>query len=251
MQFGLAGLIIFFIVPIFSTLSFASEKEANAAFDEKKYELALKLHLVEANKGNASSQHMLGLMYSDGLGTPKKTLKAKYWYEKAAEQDHHLSLFNLGVMYLYGEHIPKDPGKALALFNRGYELGSPFCSEALARIYIYGEGGIPKDIEKAKSYLKFSVERGMPISLYLFAQMYLHGVGYPQNEYRAALLFAESANAGLQKAKDEIKRIESNVGMPLEVYLKKTYNHTQPLKNIKICPTPSARRYKCTITWQD
>ncbi|WP_419797637.1 MAG: tetratricopeptide repeat protein [Terasakiella sp.] len=251
MRFGLAGLITFFILPLFSILSFASEKEANAAFDEKKYELALKLHLAEASKGNASSQFMLGRIYNNGLGTPKNPIKAKHWYEKAAEQNDRLSLFNLGVMHLYGQGIPKDPDKALALFTQGHELGSSFCSEALARIYIYGEGGIPKDIEKAKFYLMFGVEEGMPISLYLFAQMYLHGVGYPQNEYRAALLFAESANAGLQKAKDEIKRIESNVGMPLEAYLKKTYNHTQPLKNIKICPTPSARRYKCTITWQD
>ena len=42
----------------------------------------------KAQKGNVKSQVQLGNCYIQGLGVSKDTLKAIYWYERAAKQGY-------------------------------------------------------------------------------------------------------------------------------------------------------------------
>lgn len=90
---------------MFATSAKANEKEARQAFSDKNYKLALKLHLVEAQKGNADSQYYLGIMFQDGLGTQPDPQKAKHWYEQGAQQGDRLSIFNLVLMNFYGKGL--------------------------------------------------------------------------------------------------------------------------------------------------
>ena len=69
-------------------------------------------------------------MYLTGAGIDKDINKARYWFEKAAEQGQPESQFNLGVMYENGAAgLTKDHNKAMELIEKGCEGGveHPIC----------------------------------------------------------------------------------------------------------------------------
>ena len=63
---------------------------------------------VRADVGEATAQHALGFLYSDGLGVPQHHVEAAGWYRRAAEQGHAPAQHALGVMYYDGLGVPQD-----------------------------------------------------------------------------------------------------------------------------------------------
>ena len=244
-------LIYVFMFLLLSVTTEANEKEADNAYNKKNYDLAFQLYQKAANSGSPSAQFTLGLMYRDAQGTVKNLPEAIKWQKKAAQQNYRPSLNELGVIYLYGYGTQPDLQQALSYFQRCHDLDWPPCSEAMARIYIYGEGGMDKNIEKAKPYLLHGIEEGMKVSLYLMAQMYLRGIGYEQDEYKGLMLLIESSYSGFDKAKEEIKKLEKGLEMPLFKFLEEAYGHSIPLDEIRVCPSSFITRSHCTVSWND
>ena len=54
------------------------------------------------NEDDAAAQFKLGVMYENGEGVPKDSVKAVEWYRKAAEQGYAPAQFKLGWMYANG-----------------------------------------------------------------------------------------------------------------------------------------------------
>ena len=63
---------------------------------------------ILAEKGDAKAQNNLGVMYDYGEGVPKDYAEAVKWYRKAAVQEDAEAQTNLGFMYLTGYGVPKD-----------------------------------------------------------------------------------------------------------------------------------------------
>ena len=63
---------------------------------------------ARADTGEATAQHDLGFLYSDGLGVPQDHAEAAGWYRRAAEQGHATAQHGLGVMYSDGLGVPQD-----------------------------------------------------------------------------------------------------------------------------------------------
>ena len=63
---------------------------------------------ARAAAGEATAQHDLGFLYSDGLGVPQDHVEAAGWYRRAAEQGHTTAQHALGVMYYDGLGVPQD-----------------------------------------------------------------------------------------------------------------------------------------------
>ena len=58
------------------------------------------------------SQFRLGSLYYNGDVVERNLEKAKYWFEKSAEQGDSDAQVSLGSMYLYGEGVEQDLEKA-------------------------------------------------------------------------------------------------------------------------------------------
>lgn len=78
-----------------------------------------------AYTGDVSAQFELGRLYSSGVSIFKDEIKAREWYEKAAEKGHAGAQYQLGVMY------------------------------------VYGMGGVHQDLSIAKSFYKNSCDNGL------------------------------------------------------------------------------------------
>jgi S1-C subfamily serine protease len=89
------------------------------------YAEALKWLRKAIEKGNASAQAILGMMYWYGDGVPQGYAEAVKWYRNAAEQGDALAQNNLGEAYAYGKGVPQDYSEAYKWFNlaasKGYQ----------------------------------------------------------------------------------------------------------------------------------
>jgi uncharacterized protein len=56
-----------------------------------------------AERGDASAQFSLGLLYENGDGVPRDYSKAREWYEKAAAQREAKAQFYLGMQSAFGQ----------------------------------------------------------------------------------------------------------------------------------------------------
>jgi len=85
---------------------------------------AIELGLKIANTGDANAEYNMGQLYQKKLGTD--LVKAKSWYEKAAQQGHKDAQFELGSMIYRGcDHVKEDHHQGmnilLSLANTNYQ----------------------------------------------------------------------------------------------------------------------------------
>ncbi|HGH5992087.1 tetratricopeptide repeat protein [Morganella morganii] len=83
-------------------------------------------------KANAQIQFQIGLLYEEGIGFPQNDIFARYWFEKAAEQNNADALFYLGSYYIHGSGVEKNKEKGLSLYKKASELGSSRAMNNLA-----------------------------------------------------------------------------------------------------------------------
>lgn len=79
---------------------------------------SVRLIQTAAQRGNASSQNTLGVMYAKGIGVNKNYVRAEYWFKKAADQRYAAALYHLGVLYKVGpDGIKQDLSKGNDYFT--------------------------------------------------------------------------------------------------------------------------------------
>ena len=59
-----------------------------AAINQDDFTAAIKYYETEADKGDANAQHLVGYIFHHGLGVAHNVVRARTWYEKAAQQGH-------------------------------------------------------------------------------------------------------------------------------------------------------------------
>lgn len=84
-----------------------------------------------AANGYASAQNYLAVMYSKGIGgVEKDEEQALAWHEKAAENQHEGSMFDLGKIYENGDGVKKSAVEAYKWFSLSMAAGYDKALEA-------------------------------------------------------------------------------------------------------------------------
>ena len=99
---------IFVAIMLMGAAAAGPVEDGAAAYSRGDYTTALKLLRPRAEQGDAEAQFRLGIMYRFGQGVPKDYADAAKWYRLAAEQGHASPQFSLGVMYAKGTGVPQD-----------------------------------------------------------------------------------------------------------------------------------------------
>ena len=63
---------------------------------------------AKAHSGDADAQFSLGLHHGVAVGDALDFVESAQWYRKAADQDHTLAQYNLGVMFARGQGMPQN-----------------------------------------------------------------------------------------------------------------------------------------------
>ena len=114
---------------------------------------------AKAEEGEALSQAMLGIMYSDGEGVPQDYVEAVKWYRKAADQGHVGAQGKLGAMYHFGQGVPQDYVKAVKWWRKAADQGNATAQFNLGRMYYFGLG-IPQDYVQAHLWFNLAAAGG-------------------------------------------------------------------------------------------
>lgn len=110
-------------------------------------------YLRAAEQGHARAQHMMGVRFVFGQGVERNPVEATKWFTKAAAQGEPNSQFSLGLRYVRGEGVPKDFAKASQWFKRAAEQGHAEAQRSLGRRHAAGEGVKQNRSEALKWYL--------------------------------------------------------------------------------------------------
>ena len=142
--------------------------------------------IKSAKGGSDQALYNIGAMYYNGYGTKQDYVKAFEYYRKAASHGNkdaqneilnikekdinwHIKAANqglpesqniLGVMYLQGNMVNQDYGKAFELFEKASIKGEAYASLNLGLMYLGGKG-TNKDTKKAKKYFKKACDGGI------------------------------------------------------------------------------------------
>jgi TPR repeat protein len=109
---------------------------AQAAYDRKDYQTALKLWLPRANRGEMSAEYAVGELYFSGTGVKQNYAVALKWLRKAAEQGNADAQDSVGWQYETGHGVDQDIDAGRRWFLRSANQGDPDGMDHMAESYM-------------------------------------------------------------------------------------------------------------------
>jgi len=139
---------------------------------------------TEAERGNATAQFNLALLYDQGRGVPEDPKEAVRWYTLAAEQGDVRAQRNLGYMFDAGRGAPQDDGAAAEWYRRAAEQGDAGGQNNLATMYYLGRG-VARDFTEAARWFRAAADQGDAGAQHNLGRMLLEGTEIPQDPFEA------------------------------------------------------------------
>jgi TPR repeat protein len=150
-----------------------SAEDAAHAYAAGDYAKAFPLLESQAKKNDPSSQFILGVMYSRGLGVTQDSAAAVDWWAKSAAKGNVEAQEMLGESYATGVGVKQDFNKALVWISKAAEAGNKNGQNVLGRMYEAGLGGLKASASDAYKwyYLAASSEGGFPAATDAIAKL--------------------------------------------------------------------------------
>jgi len=101
-----------------------------------------------ANQGDAIAQFNLGVRYINGNGVDKDPAAAVKWFRTAADQGLANAQFNLGVCYAEGLAVDQDAKEAVAWYEKAARQGHAMAQCNLGVCFKAGNG-VDRDEQEA------------------------------------------------------------------------------------------------------
>lgn len=154
---------------------------------------AVKILELGARCGDKESAFRLGLCYAHGnCGLQPDGQRALAYYERAFELGSSDAAAILGCSYKHGEDAPQDTEKGLYYLRSGAERGNGACLYELACSYADGDG-VEEDMEKYKELLFKAADEDFAMAVGEIGMSYLEGVGGFPQDYAKAVEYLEDA----------------------------------------------------------
>lgn len=156
-----------------------------AAYENGKYDDALKYFSSGAENDDPQSLFILGAMHLNGLGVEKNPQKAEELYLKAAQNGYLPAITTLSVLYAAGDVLPEDREAAMALAVQAAQMGDVDAQLMAATWYENGFAGV-KDVEQAVKWYTKAARNGEKNAKMALALIYREGKGrVPPNIHTA------------------------------------------------------------------
>lgn len=153
-------------------------------------------HWVHQDTTDPAQQTRIGQMYLRGEHVARDPGKANEWFRKAAEQGYALAQAHLGMSYLKGRGIEKDTQQALVWLTKAADQGNAKAQLELGLAYRDGTG-VARDPERALMWLTLSAGSGSPVSMIL-ARSLAAGMHPKQRQNSRAMVQRWRADHGLE-----------------------------------------------------
>ncbi len=139
----------------------------------------------------------------DAFNVGKYDLCDDYWIPVARAGDINAS-YNMGILFLKGYGVQKDPEEALLWFEKAATGGVTEAQNLLALLYIRGEY-TPRNLPRAEELLAAAANKGDPIAQYNLAVFYEVNEKSEEKTSRIYELYRYSAESGNERAAARLK----------------------------------------------
>ena len=119
---------------------------AMTAYRAGNYRIALEDFLDLAQSGSAQAATILGVMYAWGEGIPRDKTKAVYWYEKGAEGGNLNAQYYFGRALVKGEGIAMDIPRGRTWLEKAAHRNHTLAQEQLNKLVLADEPSVPQPI---------------------------------------------------------------------------------------------------------
>lgn len=155
---------------------------------------------VIAEKGDIEAQYVLATLMENSLhNIGAEPSKAAYWLGKASKQGHAKAQFKLGMYYLKGTGLARNPQTAFSWFNKAAQKGISGAQFNLAIMYEKGEGTTPST-KKALHWYESASNLGNANAQQNLGIKYLLGEQVPVHTHKALDLITRAAGSGLRNS---------------------------------------------------
>jgi TPR repeat protein len=156
---------------------------------------SLKKLVAAAEKGELRAQYKLGVLYMRGQSVARDPGKAAEWFEKAARKGLAAAQFNLGVLYEQGEGTKQNLVTAYDWYLKAAKLGYLRAQQNLGTLLVEGRGTRKNNAEALK-WFSLAAQGGLAESLYSMGLMHEFGLGTKKNSEKAAGFYRKAMAAG-------------------------------------------------------
>lgn len=206
-------------VPAYEHLSMIStvKKRGITEQDDK----AITTYRSAAEKGNATAQYKLGILYWFGIGIAQNDAEAIRWLRKAADQGHSYAQTSLGVIYdktnfdfLYDSRIIDEGNliedgnnaEAINWYLKAANQGDAYAQFRVGLFYIFAK----HDYSEAIRVLRKSADQGLDLSQRWVGDFYNNYWGTslkrPKDLSEAARFYRMAADQGHLFAYDRLQK---------------------------------------------
>jgi len=170
--------------------------EGEQAYERGDYAQAAEIFRPIAEQGHADAQYKLGIMYAFGQGVPRGYDEGVRWLRMAAEQDLAEAQTILGAMCA---GVQQDYVEAARWLRMAAEQEYAEAQCELGGMYANGQG-VPQDYIEAVGWWRKAAEQGYALAQYNLGVMCDEGSGIPQDYVEAVRWFRMAAEQGYAQA---------------------------------------------------
>ncbi len=135
---------------------------------------AVELYIESAKLGCGIAKYQLGKLFLRGEHLPKNIDYALRWLEESAEEKNQYAEYLLGKLYLNGEDTEQDIERAERLLNRSAMQGNKYAAYALGKALLDGKI-LEKNITEGLKHLTDSADKGFTQAEYLLGKLLYKG----------------------------------------------------------------------------
>jgi localization factor PodJL len=166
-----------------------------------------------AVRGDAKSQYLLSLRYSDGRGVVKDDARAASLVTKAAQQGLAVAQYRLGSLYERGVGVDKNLGSAKEWYEKAARLGNRKAMHNLAVLLADSTAGQP-NYKEAAHWFREGATYGLTDSQYNVAVLLEQGWGVQKNLKEATTWYAIAAGQGDTGAAERLEALKKTLPAP-------------------------------------
>jgi localization factor PodJL len=160
-----------------------------------------------ANAGDPGAEMELGIRYLEGRTLPRDPKMAARWFEQAAVQGLPIAQYRLAALYEKGTGVTRDVPLARAWYLKAANAGNARAMHNLA-VMDAEDGGTGKpDYAEAAHWFRRAGELGVRDSQFNLGVLYGRGLGVPQDLEQSWLWFSLASRQGdadAAKKRDEV-----------------------------------------------
>lgn len=130
----------------------------------------------------------LGRMFLRGEGTEVSYAKAKIWFERGLKNGDALCQYGLGLMYIEGMGVPKNPLRAADYFAAAADQDLAVAQTAMGELFLD-----QNDVQAAWQYFDHAIRSGHITAFYYLAEMAEQGIGRDRHCGMAAAYYKMAA----------------------------------------------------------